>query len=410
MTPTGIAQTAQEAPAIISVITSKDIAMWQYQSVGESLQHIPGFYCINDFVSYNCGIRGFNGGVRAYSRIMKVMINSQPTAFRSDSANFLGHEFIPMNIIDRIEVVRGPSSALYGANAYLGVINVITKQMDKAGTTGNLGVWLDQTKGGIGQGSSLAFLNNDGDSQWNYAVKASYSDRSEHALPNTLPQNSRFTAGSKSEQDESKPFALFGQWQHQYDDHLVSVSGHFSRLDNIAEFIDFGGLSHNNRVSLDNAFIRADDNWQFSELLTIDSSLAVAYGQPSRQEKLNFGSTVTFPQREFEFKAIDFSLEGRYALSEKQLLTVGVDYTRDKEALLKIYSVDSATGVKSLTRDNLDDELFTNESLYIQYTGQFAQQLGLTLNGRLDNHSIYGSDFSYRMGLTYSFTDNIISC
>ena len=333
ITATGIAQTAKKAPAIISVITSKDIALWQYQSVGESLQRIPGFYCINDSVSYNCGIRGVNGGVRAYSRIMKVMINSQPVSFRSDSANFLGPEFIPMNIIDRIEVVRGPASALYGANAYLGVVNVITKQMDKAGTKGNLNVWLDKMKAGIGKGGSLAYFNRDGDSQWNFALKASYSDRSELALPNTLPKNSRFTAGSKSEQDETKPLALFGQWQHQYDHHLVSVSGHFSRLDTMAEFIDFGGLSHNNRISLDNAFIRAEDSWQFSELWTIDSALAVAYGQPSNKEKLNVGLTATFPQREFEFEAIDFSLEARYALSEKQQLTVGVDYTRDKDVI-----------------------------------------------------------------------------
>lgn len=55
------------------------------------------------------------------------MINSQPVSFRSDSANYLRPELIPMSIVERIEVLRASASSLCGANAYLGVINIITR-------------------------------------------------------------------------------------------------------------------------------------------------------------------------------------------------------------------------------------------------------------------------------------------
>ena len=61
------------------------------------------------------------------------MINGQVIAFRSDSTNYLGPELISMQSIERIEIVRGPGSALYGANAFLGVVNIITKDAMQGG-------------------------------------------------------------------------------------------------------------------------------------------------------------------------------------------------------------------------------------------------------------------------------------
>ena len=118
----------QQAPAVISVITAADIKQWGYLTVAEALQQVPGFYDVYDGVGHNIGTRGVSSGSRLYSRGLKVMIDNQAMALRSDGGNMTGLALIPINALERIEVVRGPASALYGADAFLGVINIITRK------------------------------------------------------------------------------------------------------------------------------------------------------------------------------------------------------------------------------------------------------------------------------------------
>ena len=71
-------ETISEAPAIISVITSLQIRQRGYRTVAEALESLPGIDILNDHLQYNAGIRGINSGMRAWSRIVKVMIDNQP--------------------------------------------------------------------------------------------------------------------------------------------------------------------------------------------------------------------------------------------------------------------------------------------------------------------------------------------
>jgi iron complex outermembrane receptor protein len=100
-------ESLSSAAAIVSVITADEIATWGARSVAEALMYVPGLYPVYDFVSYNVGVRGINGGLGAYGRIVKVMIDGQPVSFRSNAANYLGPEFIAMEAIERIEWCAG---------------------------------------------------------------------------------------------------------------------------------------------------------------------------------------------------------------------------------------------------------------------------------------------------------------
>src|SRR4030095_16915571 len=103
---------------------------------------VPGLYCIDDYVTADCGVRGISGGERGYSKVLKVMIDGQPVSFRADTTSFLGPELVPIDLVERIEVVRGPVSALYGANAFFGAVNVITRRAEdgtRAGARVRLG-------------------------------------------------------------------------------------------------------------------------------------------------------------------------------------------------------------------------------------------------------------------------------
>src|SRR5205814_5813951 len=119
-----------EAPIVVEVITRQQIREWGYRTLAEVLQHMVGFYVEDDHILPNVAIRGISGGLFAESGLLKVMIDGHAIAFRSTSGNWLGPELVPLSAVDRIEIVRGPASALHGADAFLGVINIITRRGD----------------------------------------------------------------------------------------------------------------------------------------------------------------------------------------------------------------------------------------------------------------------------------------
>ncbi|MBI4510365.1 MAG: TonB-dependent receptor plug domain-containing protein, partial [Deltaproteobacteria bacterium] len=148
---TKVVQRAAATPAVVTVIRGDEIRARGYASLAEVLRTVPGFYDLYDLVGHNVGVRGINGGVRDSGSVIKVMIDGHAVAFRPTTGNFFGEELIPLQVVDRVEIIRGPASALYGANAFLGVVNIITKSGLHMGAraTGR-GVIVDGNRGGGG--------------------------------------------------------------------------------------------------------------------------------------------------------------------------------------------------------------------------------------------------------------------
>src|SRR5262252_1155915 len=111
----------------VKVITRQDIDNNGWRTLADVLGSIPGFYVTSDGSLTSIGVRGVTGGLQAGTRLVKIMINGTPVNFRPELRSFLGPEFIPIELVERIEVVKGPLSALYGANAFIGTVNVITR-------------------------------------------------------------------------------------------------------------------------------------------------------------------------------------------------------------------------------------------------------------------------------------------
>ncbi|MDR9486641.1 TonB-dependent receptor [Salibacter sp.] len=111
-----------EAPVIVNQIDSKVLENTQSLSISEGLNFSPGLRLENN--CQNCGFSQLrmNGLDGAYSQIL---INGRPIF--SALTGVYGLDMIPSNMVDKIEVVRGGGSALYGGNAIAGTVNIITK-------------------------------------------------------------------------------------------------------------------------------------------------------------------------------------------------------------------------------------------------------------------------------------------
>jgi outer membrane receptor for ferrienterochelin and colicins len=121
-------QDAREAPSAVSVVTAGEIARYGWRTLADVLRSLRGFYTAYDRNYVYLGVRGFQRPGDYNSRILLLINGHRLNDNVYDSAQ-VGTEFpLDLDLVDHIEIVRGPSSSLFGTNAVFGVINVITRQ------------------------------------------------------------------------------------------------------------------------------------------------------------------------------------------------------------------------------------------------------------------------------------------
>ena len=122
------AQKATEAPSSVTFITAEEIRASNYRTLSDVLRSVRGFYISNDHNYEYIGMRGFSRPGDYNSRVLLLIDGVRINDDIYDSA-LIGDEFpVDLDLVDRIEIVRGPTSSLYGTNAFFGTINVFTKR------------------------------------------------------------------------------------------------------------------------------------------------------------------------------------------------------------------------------------------------------------------------------------------
>ncbi|BAN34938.1 hypothetical protein SCD_n01102 [Sulfuricella denitrificans skB26] len=121
-------QKTSEAPATVSIISADDIKRYGYRTLTDALKSLRGVYIAYDRNYSYIGTRGFGRPGDYNTRVLLLVDGYRLNDNIYDQAP-IGTDFpLDMAMIERIEFVPGPGSAIYGANAFFGVINVITKQ------------------------------------------------------------------------------------------------------------------------------------------------------------------------------------------------------------------------------------------------------------------------------------------
>ena len=120
-------QPLSEAPSLVTLITADEISRFGYRTLAEILDSVRGFYTTDDRNYEYAGVRGF-GRPGDYNTRILLMLNGQRLNDNVYDAAAVGYEFsVDVNTIERVEIVRGPGSSLYGTSAFFAVINIITK-------------------------------------------------------------------------------------------------------------------------------------------------------------------------------------------------------------------------------------------------------------------------------------------
>ncbi|MGH7499742.1 MAG: TonB-dependent receptor plug domain-containing protein [Gemmatimonadales bacterium] len=120
-------QDPREAPASISVITRDDIQRYGYRTLGEALNSVRGFFTSYDRNYTYVAVRGFTLPGDYNTRILLLVDGHRLNDNVADAAYFGTESAIDLSEVDRVEIIRGAASSLYGTNAFYAVINLITR-------------------------------------------------------------------------------------------------------------------------------------------------------------------------------------------------------------------------------------------------------------------------------------------
>ncbi len=395
---TKVTQPAIETPASVSVITRDQIARAGYQSVAEALATVPGFYVSYDLVSYNVAVRGALGGARSGSRLLKVMIDGVPVPFSQSETYLLGPEFVPMTAVERIEVLRGPASSLYGAGAYAGAINVVTRQEPYAGQT-SVGGEIRGQYGALGidgPGGDATFQLTSRGSNVLFGVAGALQDRSglSYPDPNTFRDEDlqrwlslrRDRMGDRVDEvsdDQAAPLVAFARAIGPVAAGRLSVFGIAQLSSRDAEFHDLSVLSHGTTTALANWKLSAGYERPFGTGFSATLRLATGGGSTLDADQLQVPGESFYYDRNLSYNNVTGAAELRYDFENLGFFLLGADGTYDQQRLPDIDAITLDTGDRQDLNEPVNASL-NNVAAYTQAVYPFTEWIAVSLGGRLD--------------------------
>lgn len=384
-------QKVTEAPSSVSIVTSDDIKKYGYRTLADILKSVRGFYVTYDRNYSYLGSRGFSRPGDYNSRYLVMVDGLRLNDAVYDTAS-IGTEFVlDVDLIDRVEVIHGPGSSLYGSNAFFGVINVITKRgRDFSGTeVSGEGASHDTYKSRVSYGNS--FKNG-----LEMLVSASYYDSNgrsplyykefDHPV-----SNYGITENSDSDQYES----VFGGLS--YRDFVLQ--GAFASREKEIPTASFGtvfGDSHNHTLD-EQRYISLLYEHNFEDLFEVQSR--IYYNSYYYQGNYEYdyseggGSSATINRDYADGKWCGGDLMFKKTLFEKHLISFGSEYRNYLKQDQKNYDV----GVY------LDDERDASVwGFYLQDEFSILKNLRLNAGLRYDHYETFDGAVSPRAALIYN--------
>lgn len=426
---------SNEAPATIYVINEEQITIRGYNSLEEVLEDIPEIEIQKkSSVEYSnyFTIRGIDGSEKFIIMMDGMRINS-PTGTPLP----IVHNY-PVADAKQIEVILGPASALYGVDAFTGVINIITKKGFEAKT-----LKLNSSVGMYNTSNTNIVLGL-GNRDVSFQLSGSFYYSKEPYFPDLFKEDySWFHERYKTNGEVLlSPFSseVLTVPIEDYESPTMSYAIH-SKL-NLKDF-EIGYFrnyeSHNSSISSKPEYSVYSKETSFKESV---ESLYAKHNFKSKNEKYYLESTISHSKDEIDPKSLYINTYTSYdkgykygynkafkieeqlkiSFSEKSLLTVGFSF-EDIDALPKSgdlpfsFNKNSAANLQNLyylgtnVTDSAGNDLtieqdfyyiqYQNLGTFIQFQTHISNSFILTLGGRFDFNTRYGNTVNPRLGLVY---------
>lgn len=136
-------QSTSEAPASVTILTQQDLQKYGFENLSEALNSVRSIYFGDDRTFEYLGVRGFNRPSDYNNRVL-LLFDGHALNENVFGAAAMGRELrgISINMIDRIEIIRGPSSSIYGNSAMQAIVNIVPRkgaELDGAIVSGEAG-------------------------------------------------------------------------------------------------------------------------------------------------------------------------------------------------------------------------------------------------------------------------------
>jgi iron complex outermembrane receptor protein len=417
-TATKTSESIDDAPAVITVVTRDDIHRWGYRNVAEVLNHCVGFYAVDDHIQPNVAVRGVTGGLAATSSVFKVMIDGRSVAYRTTSGNWLGAELIPLESIQQIEIIRGPVSALYGADAFLGVVNIVTRSPDEARP-----VQARVFAGASGANPSGQFdvvaSGQTGKFDFLLGAIGEYGSRSGLTMPVESPApDIPGYVGDRRVATNLDRRSLGLQARIGYRDRKVgqliasayasgySRGGDFAQWAQLTNGPDANGNQVGTVISEGQFRLNLDGLLHASKKLDLSLQATYFQGGVLPADRIEVGNALYYVRRDNYYRGMDSVLEARFLASSRFNLITGVETVFDHEALLAPDRIIRSTGKAVPGGEAADRRInLTNVGIFVSSNLTLIDRyLKLTGGIRYDNHSTYGRQITGRAGITSRLT------
>jgi len=389
-TASRVAQSSSLAPGVTHVVTRQDIARLGLRRLGDVLELLPGIYLRQDALFTYVGVRGIGRPGDLNSRVLFLLDGMRLNENLYDAGQIDEDLLVDLSMVERVEFTPGPGSALYGNNAFLGVVNIITQRADQLGGT-QLRLGLSE-RGGSRARASIGRRSEDGSEWW---LAASHWEQQRTRSSST---SERFLRSDTQQFNWDRAKRVAGSWRHGG---FALRGGAVDRVRGLPAYVDYDPDSDLIGQATDQTYIRwMQGSWEQQlagrwdvQLSWSAQQLLYRFDQPFQPE----------PSTEFTDR---FESLGRWSVAEAR---IGGPIAERHELLAGIeWQYDQMQRFRSvLLGEAPQDSRFKGErwGLFVQDEWRVAERQRLVIGLRHDHSSTAGNRISPRLAYVWSPTE-----
>jgi iron complex outermembrane receptor protein len=430
ITASRVKEDIRKSASSITVITAEQIRQMGARHLTDVLRTVPGMsHCYTGKGAYRIDVRGIqkNG-----SQNILIMVNSHPLNNNFTGGAAFEHDLLIVDNIKRIEVIRGPGSAMYGANAFSGVVNVITKEAEdidgyqltaRAGThnTRQYNLLTGQTWKDLGIAFNFNYFDTDGFEPYIEADTQTATDQLAGSLLKTEVETS-YAPGYARGDDEKYDASLTLQYKG------LKFDGKYMKREISPPLTELTSINRDGFREVEDYYLNLSYEQNIGGQWVLFGKAYRNYNYLDSYNKLYPNSFMGTPEgpdflseegliAEFALKNIRTGgeIQATYKMSGSNTIVAGGTYEKMKQydvtysanflytpypnVLIPLDAPEDLTKKQNFNQ-NASRKFF---AVFLQDIWDITDSFRLTLGARYDRYSDFGGSFNPRMGMTWEF-------